>query len=158
MGIVPVMKWLNKVKIPYAHVTGDLGIEERGEAVSKYNSDEIKVLFISKAGSEGLDLKNTRYIIIMESAWNENSIEQIIGRGVRYKSHITLPKSKRNVIVYRLYTIKPIEYKHINKITSSHLLELNEDTMMSVDLYLRNYSWLKQQELNKFEKKLISYS
>lgn len=155
MGIVPVMKWLNKIKIPYAHVTGDLSIEERGESVSKYNLDKIKVLFISKAGSEGLDLKNTRYIIIMESAWNENSIEQIIGRGVRYKSHESLSKSKRNVTIYRLYAIKPIEYKNINKITSSHLLELKGNIMMSVDLYLRNYSWLKQQQLNKFEKKLI---
>jgi superfamily II DNA or RNA helicase len=158
MGIVPVMKWLNKVKIPYAHVTGDLSIEERGEAVIKYNTDKIKVLFISKAGSEGLDLKNTRYIIIMESGWNENSLEQIIGRGVRYKSHESLSKSKRNVLIHRLYTIKPIEYKNINKITSQHLLELNDSQMMSVDLYLRNYSWLKQQELNKFEKELIKYS
>ena len=158
MGIVPVMSWLNKVKIPYAHVTGDLNIEERGNAVKKYNEDEIKILFISKAGSEGLDLKNTRYIIIMESAWNENSIEQIIGRGVRYKSHESLSKSKRNVSVFKLYAIKPIEYKYLNKITSKHLLELNSDSMMSVDLYLRNYSWLKQQELNKFEKELIKYS
>jgi superfamily II DNA or RNA helicase len=158
MGIVPVMKWLNKVKIPFAHVTGDLSIQERDEAVSKYNSDEIKVLFISKAGSEGLDLKNTKYIIIMESAWNENSVEQIIGRGVRYKSHESLHKSKRNVTVYRLYAIKPNEYKHIKKITSKHLLELNDNVMMSVDLYLRNYSWLKQQTLNKFEKELIKYS
>lgn len=155
MGIVPVMKWLNKVKIPYAHVTGEQNIEERGEAVFKYNSDEIKVLFISKAGSEGLDLKNTKYIIIMESGWNENSLEQIIGRGVRYKSHESLPKSKRLVTIYRLYAIKPIEYKHINKITSKHLLELKDSSMMSVDLYLRNYSWLKQQELDKFEKKII---
>lgn len=158
MGIVPVMKWLNKVKIPYAHVTGDLSIEERNDAVIKYNSDEIRVLFISKAGSEGLDLKNTRHIIIMESAWNENSLEQIIGRGVRYKSHESLPKSKRNVFIYRLYAIKPIEYKNINKITSKHLLELKEDLMLSVDLYLRNYSWVKQQELNKFEKELIKHS
>ena len=158
MGIVPVMKWLNKVKIPYAHVTGDLSIQERDEAVVKYNTDKIKVLFISKAGSEGLDLKNTSNIIIMESGWNENSIEQIIGRGVRYKSHETLPKSKRNVSVYRLYVIKPNEYKNIKKITSQHLLELKDKQMMSVDLYLRNYSWLKQQELNKFEKQLVKYS
>lgn len=158
MGIVPVMKWLNKVKIPYGHVTGDLSIQERDEAVIKYNTGEIKVLFISKAGSEGLDLKNTSNIIIMESGWNENSIEQIIGRGVRYKSHEALSKSKRNVTVYRLYAIKPNEYQHIKKITSKHLLELNDNQMMSVDLYLRNYSWLKQQELNKFEKKLIKYS
>ena len=158
MGIVPVMSWLNKAKIPYAHVTGDLSVEERGESVLKYNQDKIRVLFISKAGSEGLDLKNTRNIIIMESAWNENSIEQIIGRGVRYKSHESLPKSKRNVSIYKLYSIKPIEYKNLNKITSKHLLELNENSMMSVDLYLRNYSWFKQQELNKFENQLIKYS
>jgi len=164
MGIVPVMKWLNKVKIPYSHVTGDLSIDEREEAVTKYNTDKIRVLFISKAGSEGLDLKNTNYIIIMESGWNENSIEQIIGRGVRYKSHETLPKTKRNVTIYRLYSIKPDEYNNLGKITKSHLLEYksktnqNSNSMMSVDLYLRNYSWIKQQELNKFEKLLIKYS
>ena len=168
MGIVPVMKWLNKMKIPYAHVTGELTIQERDEAVIKYNTDQIKILFISKAGSEGLDLKNTSNIIIMESGWNENSMEQIIGRGVRYKSHESLSKIKRNVMVYRLYAIKPIEYKYIKKITSTHLLKLNNNMMtnevlksndmLSVDLYLRNYSWLKQQELNKFEKELIKYS
>lgn len=158
MGIVPVMKWLNKLGISYAHVTGDLKIEERADAVLKYNTGEINILFISKAGSEGLDLKNTKYIIIMESGWNENSLEQIIGRGVRYKSHETLAKSKRQVQIYRLYAIKPIEYKNINKITTNHLLELKNDSMMSVDLYLRNYSWLKQQDLNKFEKKIIEFS
>lgn len=164
MGIEPVMAWLNKVKIPYAHVTGDQSVNEREDSVIKYNTDKIKVLFISKAGSEGLDLKNTKYIIIMESSWNENSIEQIIGRGVRYKSHDTLSKSKRNVTVYRLYAIKPDEYKNINKITKLHLLEyksksnINQNLMMSVDLYLRNYSWLKQQELNKFQKLLIKNS
>jgi superfamily II DNA or RNA helicase len=162
MGIVPVITWLNKVKIPYAHVTGDLSIEERSEAVIKYNTNKIKILFISKAGSEGLDLKNTKYIIIMECGWNENSMEQIIGRGVRYKSHESLHKSKRNVTVYRLYTIKPEEYKNINKITKSHLLEYksktNPNSMMSVDLYLRNYSWIKQQELDKFSKLLVKNS
>jgi superfamily II DNA or RNA helicase len=158
MGIVPVMKWLDSVKIPYAHITGDLTITEREDAVIKYNSDKIKILFISKAGSEGLDLKSTRYIIIMESTWNENSIEQIIGRGVRYKSHVALPKSKHKVTIYRLYTIKPEEYEHLNKIKKNHLLKLNKKIMMSVDFYLRNYSWTKQQKLDIFQKLLIKYS
>ena len=72
------------------------------------------VLLISKSGSEGLDLKGTNYIIIMEPQWNENSIEQIIGRGVRYKSHEGLPKSKQLVTVYKLYAIKPQEYKELD--------------------------------------------
>ena len=157
MGIVPVMKWLDKHNIKYANVTGDMSIDNRYDAVKQYNECKVKILFISKAGSEGLDLKGTNFIIIMESAWNENSVEQIIGRGVRYKSHEGLPKSLRNVDIYRLYSIKPEEYKTIKKITKNNILELN-DNMLSVDLYLRNFSLLKQNKLDDFQKMLIKYS
>jgi superfamily II DNA or RNA helicase len=149
MGIKPIMDWLDNHNIEYGHVTGDLTIEERQDSVTKYNNDELKILFISKAGSEGLDLKGTTFVIIMEPSWNENSIEQIIGRGIRYKSHVNLPKYKQNVIVYKLYCIKTHEYKNINNITNNYLLEYKND-MLSVDLYLRNYSWLKQQEIISF--------
>jgi SNF2 family DNA or RNA helicase len=153
MGIKPIMKVLDKNNVKYTHITGDLSINKRQEAVDDYNNDKVTVLFISKAGSEGLDLKNTSYIIILEPAWNENSIEQIIGRGVRYKSHESMPPSKRHVIIYKLYLIKPIEYKNINKIISNNYLEY-KDKILSVDLYLRNFSWLKQQELISFFKLL----
>ena len=65
MGIKPIMKVLDKYNIKYTHITGDLSINKRQEAVDDYNNDEVTVLFISKAGSEGLDLKNTSYIIIL---------------------------------------------------------------------------------------------
>lgn len=156
MGIKPVMKWLDDHNIKYGHVTGDLSIAERQEAVEKYNSGKVKIMFVTKAGSEGLDLKNTSYIIIMEPAWNEGSIEQIIGRGVRYKSHESLPESKKLVTVYKLYCVKPNEYESINKITGKYLLEYHGN-MLSVDLYLRNYSWLKQQEIIQFYKILNKF-
>lgn len=156
MGMKPVMEWLDSHKKKYAFVTGELTIDKRQEAVDNYNSDQVQILFISKAGSEGLDLKNTTYIIIMEPSWNENSIEQIIGRGIRYKSHESLKKSKRCVHVYKLYCVKPIEYKNLNKITDTYILEYNDD-VLSVDLYLRNYSWLKQQELITFFKLLHKF-
>lgn len=157
MGIVPIIKMLDKLKIKYAVVTGDMTIMERGIAVDKYNKGEIAVLFITKAGSEGLDLKNTTNIIIMESAWNENSVEQIIGRGVRYKSHATLPYKKQIVYIYKLLCVRPSEYKNIEKITKNHLLEFKEDELLSVDLYLKNYSWLKQQDIDTFMVKLMKY-
>jgi superfamily II DNA or RNA helicase len=156
MGIKPVMKYLDEKNISYGYVTGDLSIEERQKAVEEYNNNKIRILFISKAGSEGLDLKNTTYIIIMESSWNLNSIEQIIGRGVRYKSHENLPPSKRKVTIYKLILVKPDEYNHINKITDNYLLEY-KNQMLSVDLYLRNYAWLKQQEIIKFYKILQKF-
>ena len=85
-----------------------------------------------------------------------NSIEQIIGRGIRYKSHVNLPESKRKVTVYKLVLVKPEEYKHINKITDNYLLEY-KNSMLSVDLYLRNYAWLKQQQIIKFYKLLQKF-
>jgi len=156
MGIKPVMKYLDSKKIPYAYVTGDINIKERQQAVDDYNSEKIKILFISKSGSEGLDLKKTTYVIIMESAWNMGSMEQVIGRAIRYKSHEGLPESKKVVTIYKLFLVKPDEYKAINKITNKYLLEY-KNTMLSVDLYLRNYAWLKEQEIIKFYKLLEKY-
>lgn len=156
MGIKPVMKYLDGKKISYGLVSGDLSMEERQTAVNDYNSGKIRILFITKAGSEGLDLKNTSYVIIMESAWNMGSMDQVIGRAIRYKSHESLSESKKTVTVYKLLLVKPDEYKAINKITSKYLLEYKK-TMLSVDLYLRNYAWLKEQEIIKFYKLLEKY-
>ena len=156
MGINPIINWLKNNKILHDSVTGDQTIQKRQISVDKYNNNTINILFISKAGSEGLDLKNTTHIIIMEPSWNENTIEQIIGRGVRYKSHEQLPKYKQHVTVYKLYTVKPFEYDIINKITNKHLLEY-KNKMLSVDLYLRNYSWLKQQNIISFYDLLKKY-
>ena len=52
---------------------------------------KLKVVLISKAGSEGLDFKCIRQIHILEPWYNTNRIEQIIGRGVRNLSHCLLP-------------------------------------------------------------------
>jgi superfamily II DNA or RNA helicase len=156
MGIKPIMKYLDSKKISYGYVTGDLSIQQRQQAVIDYNSGKSKIMFISKAGSEGLDLKNTTYVIILESSWNLGSIEQIIGRAVRYKSHETLPESKKKVTIYKLFLVKPEEYKHISKITDNYLLDY-KGKMLSVDLYLRNYAWLKQQEIIKFYKILQKF-
>ena len=82
------------------------------------DGDVIKVILISKAGSEGIDFKNIRQIHILEPWYNLNRIEQIIGRGVRMCSHKLLPFSKRNVSIYMHASILP---------------DFNEE---SVDLYL----------------------
>ena len=153
MGIKPIMKELEKKKIDYMSVTGSMNMENRKEAVELYNSGKIKILFISKAGSEGLDLKNTNYIIILESSWNENEIEQIIGRGVRYKSHIGLSKSKQKVSVYQLYCVKPNEYKNLDIIVKNYLLDYKDD-ILSVDIYLRNYAKIKQIKIEDFYKSI----
>ena len=68
------------------------------------NGDTIKIIMISSAGSEGLDLKNIRQIHIMETYWNEVRVKQVIGRGVRNNSHKDLPPKDRNVTVFRYFS------------------------------------------------------
>ena len=73
---------------------------KKKKVVTDYNQGKIDVLLLSSSGGEGLDLKNTRQIHIMEPHWNIAKINQVIGRGIRYKSHESLPKSQRLVNVY----------------------------------------------------------
>jgi hypothetical protein len=70
------------------------------KARANRNGEEIKVIIVSKVGSEGIDFKNIREVHILEPWFNLNRIEQIIGRGVRTCSHIDLPIEERNVTIF----------------------------------------------------------
>ena len=71
----------------------------------KFYSKFIKIFMISSSGAEGISLKNTRYVHILEPYWGPVRIDQVIGRARRICSHEDLPESKRNISVY-LYLMK----------------------------------------------------
>ena len=91
----------------YLMITGDkffspnnaMDIKYVTKSENKYG-ELVKVIIISKAGSEGLDFKNIRQSHILEPWYNTNRIEQIIGRAVRNLSHCPLPFEERNVEIY----------------------------------------------------------
>lgn len=60
----------------------------------------IKVFMITSSGSEGINLKNTRYVHIMEPYWHPVRSEQVIGRARRICSHKDLPKELQTVEVF----------------------------------------------------------
>jgi hypothetical protein len=60
----------------------------------------IKVLMITSAGSEGINLRNTRYVHIMEPYWHPVRVEQVIGRARRICSHKDLPTELQTVDVF----------------------------------------------------------
>ena len=74
---------------------------------SNVNGENVKVILISQAGSEGLDFKFIRQVHIIEPWYNLSRIEQIIGRAVRNCSHKDLPFEKRNVEIFLYGTILP---------------------------------------------------
>jgi hypothetical protein len=60
----------------------------------------IKVFMITSSGSEGINLRNTRYVHIMEPYWHPVRLEQVIGRARRICSHKDLPKAFQTVEVF----------------------------------------------------------
>lgn len=60
----------------------------------------IKVFMITSSGSEGINLRNTRYVHIMEPYWHPVRAEQVIGRARRICSHKGLPEELRTVEVF----------------------------------------------------------
>ena len=60
----------------------------------------IKVFMITSSGSEGINLRNTRYVHIMEPYWHPVRTEQVIGRARRICSHKELPIELQSVEVF----------------------------------------------------------
>jgi hypothetical protein len=60
----------------------------------------IKVFMITSSGSEGINLRNTRYVHIMEPYWHPVRTEQVIGRARRICSHKNLPQELQTVEVF----------------------------------------------------------
>jgi hypothetical protein len=77
-------------------------IAEQLRAKSNNNNtgDIIKVLMITSSGSEGINLRNTRFVHIMEPYWHPVRLEQVIGRARRICSHKNLPPALQTVEVF----------------------------------------------------------
>jgi len=119
---------LDPTKPHYALYTGTEDAEEKEiirniyngewELVPKNISDEllktyttnklgeiIKVIMITAAGAEGISLKNTRYVHIMEPYWHPVRTDQVIGRARRICSHNELEVALQTVKVFLYLTV-----------------------------------------------------
>jgi hypothetical protein len=71
---------------------------------------DVKVILGSQVAGEGLDLRFIREIVVFDSWYHLNKLEQIIGRGIRNCSHALLPANKRNctiVLLVNTYATEP---------------------------------------------------
>jgi superfamily II DNA or RNA helicase len=102
-----------KGKIGYVEFHGGIKkVEDRYSFMNEFNKpdnkygDLLKIIMISPAGSEGLNLRNVRQVHIIEPYWNEVRIVQMIGRAIRACSHEELKIEERHVQVYRYRSVR----------------------------------------------------
>lgn len=120
------------------------------ELKKKYRNNNIgetiKVFMITSSGSEGINLKNTRYVHIMEPYWHPVRLEQVIGRARRICSHKDLPKALQTVEVFvYLMTFSPEQLKSDEAIELKRqdLSKASPKTPQTSDQYLYEISEIK---------------
>lgn len=143
-GVEPYKQLLQKANIPFGEFTGDINDKVRNQLVKDYNENKLRALIVSSAGGEGLDLKGTRLVQLMEPHFNNEKIKQVIGRAARYKSHDALDPAKRNVLVQNyLSTVTP---SFLDKVTG----KLTGSKHISTDEYLQGLADEKERLNNEF--------
>lgn len=112
-GVQLLKALLTKCGIPSMIFSGDLSDTERASILRRFNSvtnrngENIKVLLVTEAGGEGITIMETNNVHILESSTREKKVQQAIGRVVRYKSHINMPKDRQYVNVWRYWSTGP---------------------------------------------------
>ncbi len=108
---------------------------------SNLYGEDIKVVLGSQVAGEGLDLKYVREILVFDSWYHLNKLEQIVGRGIRNCSHADLPASKRNCTVTLL----------VNKYRRNYIKE-------TVDMYSYRLALKKAQTVGMVSRTLKEYA
>lgn len=139
-GINPLARKLDAEGIPHKVFTGTMNDKEKAQAISSYNRGKVKMILLSGAGSQGLDLKGTKLVQIMEPHWNKSRTNQVKGRAVRYKSHSHLPSKERFVHVQNFHSTVP----------AGTLDKIKREVPLSSDEYLEGLAALKEDLNEKF--------
>ena len=102
---------------------------------NNFNGDICKLLMITSSGAEGINLKNVRYVHIMEPYWHPVRIQQVIGRARRICSHRDLPIEKQTIETF-LYIIKftanQIASKEYKEITANDKNITSDERLLQI--------------------------
>ena len=96
-------------------IPSNIATKLQGQFENNYLGDVIKIFMITSSGAEGINLKNTRFVHIVEPYWHMVRIEQVIGRARRICSHQDLPEELRTVKVFLYLSILSEEQKKSEK-------------------------------------------
>jgi SNF2 family DNA or RNA helicase len=125
-------KLLAKEKIKSVRITGKEGPAKRKEAQDAFQDlkSDAKVVFITDAGSEAINLQAASAIIFYDSPWSWGNYVQTLGRPVRIGS------THANVLVYHLVAERPREGAKERKTIDHHVLTLLRSKKRIVDAVL----------------------
>jgi hypothetical protein len=161
-GYKPLEELFKKNNISYAIISGSVSTIDKSKAILAYNNFDMvensdytgpkcQVLIITKAGAEGVNLKRTNTIYIMDGQWNEALYEQIVARAIRYKSHSRLDAKEQFVHVNKLFICYENEKEILEKVNNGKKFDVK--TMLNQIIDKRDEIKKKRAKLKRDEKK-----
>jgi hypothetical protein len=172
-----LMRQLDKLNIPYGVINGAYNMVKKLQTVHKYNTNEIKVLIFTLSIKEGISFMETNNFIAIDPYWNYAIFEQMIARGIRLNSH--KQGNKTNINLYFLVGVEMEDDTKVKKwlksaqnIFNNDIKEflypivkndkgydvkdddIHKDKLSSRDIDMYNRMFRKQEEINRFERKL----
>ena len=132
----------------WQHVPTGLATKLKKISNNNLNGEIIKVLMITAAGSEGINLRNTRYVHLMEPYWHPVRLEQVIGRARRICSHKELPKALQTVEVFlylMTFTAKQLASDEAKELKIKDIGKKSRTIPLSSDEKLYEISSIKEE-------------
>ena len=130
----------------WEQIPESISIELRKLARNNNMGEIIKVFMITSSGSEGINLRNTRYVHIMEPYWHPVRTEQVIGRARRICSHKALPIELQTVEVFiylMIFTPQQLKSDEAIELKRHDLSKATPSVPITSDQYLFEISEIK---------------
>jgi len=127
-------------------IPDSIGNELRSKYMNNNMGEVIKVFMITSSGSEGINLRNTRYVHIMEPYWHPVRVEQVIGRARRICSHKDLPLALQTVEVFvyiMIFSPQQLESDEAIELKTHDVSRVDFKTVQTSDQYLYEISEVK---------------
>jgi hypothetical protein len=127
-------------------VPPNIAVRLREKNENNFMGEVVKIFMITSSGAEGINLKNTRFVHIVEPYWHMVRIEQVIGRARRICSHQDLPEELRTVKVFLYLTVLSQEQKTSEdniELTNRDVSRLDNQTPVTTDEMLLEVASMK---------------
>lgn len=127
-------------------VPPEIAMQLRQQHENNFMGEVVKIFMITSSGAEGINLKNTRFVHIIEPYWHMVRVEQVIGRARRICSHQDLPEELRTVKVFLYLTVLTEEQKTSEdniELTNRDVSRLDNQTPVTTDEMLLEVATMK---------------
>jgi len=131
---------------------------------SNNDGSKIKVIILTDAGAEGINLLAVRRFHILEQGLNMTKMKQITGRANRFKSHSSLPIDKRNLTILNYFLTTKVnnntklDFTNFEQKGIDYIQNLIKKDSLSTDLILYNSARRKDKSISELREVMKSCS